>query len=316
MKKSFDIVIVNWNSSYQLKECIESIYKASLESCNLNSVIVVDNDSSDDSIDILDRNQNNLIIIENEVNEGFSKACNIGAMKSNSNFILFLNPDTLIFEDTFSNLFNYIDKDDEKYIAVYSVQLVDENKIVQRSCAKIPKMFNFINRGLGLNKISSKLFPSYTMQYWDHNDTRVVDQVIGAFFMINSKIYHELNGFDEQFFVYYEELDLSTRIIQNGYKTKYITEAQAFHKGGGVSENVKAKRLFFNTRSKMLYGFKHLNLFYGIILFLFTLTIEPITRFIYLILTSKYQDIKELYSGYVMLYKDSIHIFKKGMTNE
>lgn len=90
------------------------------------------------------------------------------------------------------------------------------------------------------------------MEYWNHNETKIVDQVIGAFFLITKDIF-EHQWFWWEIFVYYEELDLSKRVHDSGYKTMYISEIQAYHKGGGTSEQVKVLR-FFSTRSSLIYS--------------------------------------------------------------
>jgi len=311
--KSFDIVIINWNSGNQLKECIDSVNKAIQTNYKLNKIVVVDNASTDYSLKLLDKNQENLKIIKNNENLGFGKACNQGAKDLKSDFILFLNPDMLVFEDTFLNLFKYIEKRDSSNIGIYGVQLVDENDKIQRNCARLPKLSTFIIRSLGLNKLSPTLFKSYTMEDWNHLDTREVDQVMGAFFMIRRDLFVELNGFDERFFVYYEELDLSKRVKDKGYKTLFVSEAKAYHKGGGTSEQVKAKRLFYNTRSRLIYAFKHFGFFQGIFLLLFTFTIEPITRTLFLVLKGKSSEIIENLKGFGMLYKNTFNIIKIGL---
>ena len=102
----FDIVIVNWNSGTQLKECMQSIEKAKKDNCKINKVIVVDNASSDNSLNDITIINLQIEIIRNNENLGFGKACNIGAANLNNDFVLFLNPDTIIYENTFINLFS------------------------------------------------------------------------------------------------------------------------------------------------------------------------------------------------------------------
>lgn len=311
--KSISIVIVNWNSGIQLSECIESINKSKKANFMLNNIIIVDNASNDSSLDLINNKSRNIKIIKNNDNIGFGKACNQGAIGVEDNFILFLNPDMLIYEDTFLNLFNYIEKNDSSKIGIYGVQLQNEMKIVQKTCARLPSLSTFIIRSLGLNKINSKIFQSYTMQDWDHLSNREVDQVMGAFFMIKRDIFEKLNGFDERFFVYYEELDLSKRVKDASYKTVFVSEARAYHKGGGTSENVKAKRLFYNTRSRIIYGFKHFGLFKGSFLLIFTFLVEPFSRTFFLLLKRKYSEVIETFKGFGMLYKDTFNIIKLGL---
>ena len=140
------------------------------------------------------------------------------------------------------------------------------------------------------------------MEYWNHNETKIVDQVIGAFFLITKDIFEQLNGFDERFFVYYEELDLSKRVHDSGYKTMYISEIQAYHKGGGTSEQVKALRFFYSTRSSLIYSFKHLGVFKSIIFMFFVYFIEPFTRTAFLVLKrSSFSEFLEQYKVFGLL---------------
>jgi len=131
--------------------------------------------------------------------------------------------------------------------------------------------------------------------------------------MIKRDLFIRLNGFDERFFIYYEELDLSKKIKDQGYKTLFVSEARAYHKGGGTSDQVKAKRLFYNTRSRIIYGLKHFGPLQGIFLLLFTFLIEPISRIFLLVMNGKYSDIIENLKGFWMLYKDSYRIIKLGL---
>jgi len=313
---TIDIVIVNWNSGTQLKECIQSIFDCEKINFILNKVIIVDNASSDNSLDNLELIDLPMQIIKNNENLGFGKACNIGAESSNGDFILFLNPDMIVYEDTFINLFQYIEHNNSEDIGIYGIQLHDENKVVQKTCARFPTVWNFIVRSLGLNKVNNELFKSYTMHEWNHKESKIVDQVMGAFFMVKNELFKNINGFDERYFVYYEELDFSKRLFEYGYKTKYIVEAQAYHKGGGASENVKAKRLFYNLQSRIIYAFKHFGLLKGSFIMLVTLLIEPLTRLLLLLINRKQSEIFELYDGYKLLFTNSFNILKKGIQND
>ena len=312
---SFSIIIVNWNSGIQLKECVESVKKSSFENSILNKVVVVDNDSKDNSLELVEAlNFEKLEIIKNNENLGFGKACNIGAKDSSSDFILFLNPDAMVYEDTFHKLFDYIEKNDNSDVVVYGVQLIGDDGKVQRTCARFPSLSNFLVKVLGLNKLNSKYFETYHLEEWNHNETKQIDHVIGAFYLIKREIFNSINGFDERYFVYFEDLDLSKRVHDSGYKTMYISEIQAYHKGGGTSEQVKALRFFYSTRSSLIYSFKHLGFFKSIIFMFFVYFIEPFTRTAFLVLKrSSFSEFLEQYKGFGLLYRDTFNIIKLGL---
>lgn len=309
--KSCSIVIVNWNSGNQLKECINSINHTKKTMFVFDKIIIVDNASLDDSLKNILIPQLEIEIIRNKRNFGFAKACNAGAVKASSDFVLFLNPDTLLYEDTLDMLFGVIDENVDTDIGIYGVQLKDDTGEIQKTCARFPGVWNFFVRSLGLNKINSKVFQSYTMHDWDHKESMVVDEVMGAFFMVKVDLFEKLNGFDEDFFVYYEELDFAKRSFDIGFKAKYLVESQAFHKGGGVSQQVKAERLFYNLHSRIIYSFKHFGKLNGIFVMFLTLFVEPFTRLIYLIMKKNKKEIPELALGYKMLFEKSFFMIKK-----
>ena len=141
------------------------------------------------------------------------------------------------------------------------------------------------------------------MSEWDHSSTKTVDQVIGAFFLVRRHVFQELDGFDEQFFVYFEEVDFSFRAKHLGWSSVYFTGAQAFHAGGGVSQQIKAKRLFYSLRSRIQYVCKHFTSPKIILVLFATLFIEPVARIVLSIGNKSLVSIKETSSAYVMLYK-------------
>ena len=141
------------------------------------------------------------------------------------------------------------------------------------------------------------------MSEWDHLNTNTVDQVIGAFFFVRQSIFRKLKGFDEQFFVYFEEVDFSFRAKQLGWNSVFFAGAQAFHVGGGVSQQVKSKRLFYTMRSRIQYSYKHFTPIKIAGVLFATLIIEPITRLVLSIANKSLVSFKETLHAYVMLYK-------------
>ena len=306
-----DVVIVNWNSGDQLKEAVDSL--CSYSDSKIHSIIVVDNASTDDSFEFLSNYKTgaiNLLTIANDVNNGFGYACNQGARLGRSKYILFFNPDARVFQSTLSTSIDFIENEKNKDVDVLGVQLVEADGSVARSCARFPTLGMFFLMALGLNRLS--IFKSYNhhMQDWDHAETREVDHVIGAFFLIRRNIFERLNGFDEDFFVYLEDLDLSLRVRKLGGKIIYLASASAFHEGGGASKKVKANRLFYTLRSRIIYGFKHYNFFLAWALLLLTIFIEPVTRLAFSLLSGGMEDFRNTLKGYALLYKALPSIIK------
>ena len=127
-----------------------------------------------------------------------------------------------------------------------------------------------------------------------------VDQVIGAFFLIRKNVFDQCGGFDERFFVYFEEVDLSWRAKQLGYSSYFLSDASAFHKGGGCSERVKAARLFYSLRSRILYAQKHYSWMEFIGLILLTVIELPL-RLFQGVLRASWSDINNTFSAYTQL---------------
>ncbi len=309
--KTLDIIIVNWNAGDQLKECLMSVIDTDRDGFTLSQVIVVDNASVDGSLDELDSLELPLNIIRNTENTGFGVACNKGAGISKADYLLFLNPDTRLNADSLKVPVEYMESQQNSKVGVCSIKLVNETGQADRTCTRLPKPGHFFVKIFGLDRILPRVFRSHFMTEWDHESSRRVDHVIGAFYLIRRNIFNKLEGFDTRFFVYLEDLDLSNRVGKLGYEIQYIADACAFHKGGGTSEQVKAKRLFYSLRSRIIYGFKHFNPFSAWLHFAATLIIEPIMRMVLAVLHRSVKEIKETFEGYLMIYKDIANIIRK-----
>lgn len=306
-----DIIIVNWNAGLQLAEVISSISKYHYNL--VSSVIIVDNASVDDSL-VQVKALSNLPfiirIIENNRNRGFGAACNQGAKLCDSNYLLFLNPDTKLFANSLSTPFSYMQNIENADVGICGIQLIDETGHVSRTCARFPTLGIFITQALGLSKLSSFKALGQHMGEWDHNTNREVDQVIGAFFFIKHLTFKALNGFDERYFVYFEEVDVSYRAKLAGWRSVYLANAQAFHAGGGTSSQVKAHRLFYSLRSRLLYGFKHFSPLRAWSLMAVTLLVEPISRSVFSLLRGGFTDLRNTLKGYGMLWREIPAILK------
>lgn len=293
-----DVVIVNWNAGDQLRNCVESILKYGTGL--INRITVVDNNSSDGS-EIFLENILEVTLIRTGANLGFGKACNIGASGSTSKYVLFINPDAAIFENTIFNALGFMQEVRNNKVGICGVQLLNQNGHVARSCSRLPSLAGFASHATGL----AILFPStgHAMSEWDHGETREVDQVIGAFFLVRRELFEALKGFDERFFLYFEEVDFSYRASLAGWKSYFLTNTQAFHAGGGTSNQVKTLRLFYSLRSRLLYVFKHFSFLSIFHILLVTLALELVSRSVLAVLRQSGGNLRETWCAYVMLYR-------------
>lgn len=292
------IVVVNWNSGLQLADCLQSIEQQKIN-VNLHTV-VVDNSSRDGS-ELFAKELSNVTLLLANGNLGFAKACNLGARFSRSEYILFLNPDAALLPESLNKALAFMQSPGNARIGICGVQLLDESGRVARSCARFPTPWGFVCHATGLDRLFPRL--GHFMTEWPHDATQEVDHVIGAFYLVRRELFEALGGFDERFFVYLEDLDFSYRAHQAGWRSVYLADTQAFHAGGGTSEQVKAKRLFYSLRSRLLYAFKHFNRLGAITVLLSTLLIEPLARTALAIARLSGAALIETWEGYGMLWR-------------
>ena len=295
-----DIVIVNWNSGNYLQKCINSIFISDNEKF-VGSVFIIDNNSTDNSIEKI-YSSKKIKIIKNKENRGFSKACNQGFKLSTATYTLLLNPDAQLLNNTLKECISFM-KENSK-IDILGCSLLDVNEKITFSCSRFPTPIRFLFDATGLSKIAPKIFtPALLMTDWNHNESRKVDQVMGAFMFMRPSIFKKHGYFDERFFVYYEELDFSKRVADAGGITFFNCDIKALHSGGGTTNSVKPFRLFLNLRSRLLYAKKHFNFFGNFVVVLCTYLIEPVTRTIFLFIRGKFKEIKQVFEGYKLLIK-------------
>ena len=291
-----DIVIVNWNAGRFLSNCLDSIEENS--EGLVASVTVVDNGSQDGSEEYAESRESSHLIRTGQ-NLGFGKGCNVGAANGDADFLLFLNPDARLLPGSLSACHEFMSSERGGRIGICGVQLLDDNSILSRTSSRFPSTSNLIARATGLDKLLPKW--GTRMVEWDHSDSRKVDQVMGAFFFIRRALFEELGGFDERFFVYFEEVDLSKRSSDAGWASWYLADAEAMHYGGGSSENVKALRLFYSLRSRIVYIRKHFGRAQFLAVLFFTLTTEPVVRLVRAIARLKPDEAMQTLKAYRLL---------------
>ena len=293
-----DIVIVNWNSHEFLRKCVLSILN-SKQFEFVSSVIIIDNNSTDDSLQLLPIHAK-LHVVKNTENLGFAKACNQGFKMSQSKYILLLNPDAVLLENTIVASFDYMEAHQD--VDVLGCQLLNDSNQITPTCARFPKPINFVYHSLGLSKIWPKLFhPPTLMTDWDHKESRFVDQVMGAYMFMRKSVFEKAGYFDERFFVYFEELDFSLSLKNAGGKSFYHAGIQAIHTGMGTTETVKAFRLFLSLSSRLKYAKKRFSMFGYLTVAFFTFTTEFLMRFLQLALKGNLSETKNLVKGYRLL---------------
>lgn len=313
MTSKVSIVVVNWNAGGLLLAMADSI--AAHHAGVVDALIIVDNASTDDSIAPVEARASSwpfpLRVVRNTENRGFGAACNQGAKLATGDLVLFLNPDTALYEGSLATPVAFMDSPVAADVGIVGIQLRDENGEVARSCSRFPALGQFLAQAIGINRLGTLRQWTQSMAEWAHDTDRDVDQVIGAFFMMRRDLFERLEGFDERFFVYFEEVDLSLRAKQSGYRSVFLARAQAFHVGGGTSRQIKAHRLFYSLRSRLLYGFKHFSVARAWALAFVTLCIEPLTRTLFALREGS-SGVRNTLKAYRMLYGDLGAIIHRG----
>lgn len=300
--KTLDIIIVNWNSGCQLRQCLGSISSTGGKGLILERVLVVDNASRDGSADGLEDLGLPLLVKKNQENRGFAAGCNQGAKGSKADFLLFLNPDTILFQDSLNKPIAFLEGPLNSSVGIVGIQLLDENSKINKTCARFPSAGMFIAKALGLDRLLPSIFTGYYMQQWDHRSNRLVDQVMGAFFLVRRCLFEALGGFDQRFFIYFEEVDFSLRARQGGWHSYYLAEAQVYHKGGGTTEQVKGLRLFYSLRSRILYGYKHFTWPSAAILMGWSIFVEPLAHLTRALCRGSIVETREVLKGTAKLW--------------
>jgi GT2 family glycosyltransferase len=293
------IIVVNWNSGRLLESCLESTLKCRKTADILT--IVVDNGSIDGSELVAD-NFPGVQLVRAGSNLGFARACNLGAMYArDAEYLLFLNPDAELRDDTVARVIEFMRRPLSSGYGICGVALFDQNGNIARSCSRFPTPARLAAGSLGLDRVFPRL--GTLMREWDHTHSRDVDQVIGAFFFVRHDLFRRLAGFDERYFVYFEEVDFSKRAFNYGYRTYFLADAAAFHLGGGTSSSVKSTRLFYSLRSRLIFSRLHFSFGGRSLVILMTCLIEPISRIFLCILSRNWPSVAHVVGAYGLLIR-------------
>lgn len=247
------VIIVNYNAGEFLKACVESIYK---ETKDLPfDIWVVDNNSFDNSIRAIKNCFPDVHVIENTRNVGFAKANNIAISKTNADYILMLNPDTLIKENAIGKTVKFMEENPK--IGIAGCKVLNEDGTLQLACRRsipTPKIAFWRLTGLSFLFPKSRAMARYNLTYLNPNKPNKVDAVSGAFLMIRKKVIDEIGVLDENFFMYGEELDWCLRATKAGWLVMYYPNAKIIHYKGRCSK--------FNTRKATLEFYRAMYLFH------------------------------------------------------
>lgn len=245
------VIIVSYNSSSFLELCLHSVAKAISQLEIESEVIVVDNSSSDDSCEVLNNKFPFVKLIQNDENIGFSKANNLGVSKAKGKYICILNPDTVLQENTFDEILKFY-KSNIK-VGFVGCQMIDGNGMfLKESKRVIPSIFSSFMKVLGISK--------FYYSALDKDKRGYIDILAGAFMFVEKTIYDSVKGFDEDYFMYGEDIDLSYKALKKGYSNYYLGDVKIIHfKGESTDKNSVYINRFYNAM--YIFYTKHFNKF-------------------------------------------------------
>ena len=225
------VIILNYNVRYFLEQCVLSVQKA-LENID-GEIIVVDNFSTDDSCAMMKQRFPNVKLIENKANLGFPKGNNIGVAEAKGEYLCILNPDTVVAEDTFEKVLQFAKSKPD--LGIVGCKLIDgTGNFLPESKRGVPTPWVAFTKIFGLYKLFPKLtlFNKYYAQHLSENQTGKVDILVGAFMITKRDLYLEVGGFDENCFMYSDDIDLSYLSLKAGKSNYYFHETSVMHYKG------------------------------------------------------------------------------------
>ena len=225
------VIILNYNVRYFLELCVLSVESA-LQNID-SEIIVVDNNSTDGSCEMMKSRFPNIKLIRNNQNVGFPKGNNIGVAQAKGEYICILNPDTVVAEDTFEKVLNFAKK--QNNLGIIGVKLIDgTGNFLPESKRGIPTPWVAFTKIASLYKLfpKSNCFNKYYAQHLSANQTGKVEILVGAFMFLKKELYDEVGGFDEDCFMYSDDIDLSYMVLQKGKTNYYFHETTVIHYKG------------------------------------------------------------------------------------
>jgi GT2 family glycosyltransferase len=295
-------VIVAWNSGFYLERAIEALHAGGQE--HDIEVVVVDNASNDGAPQQVAQRFPDVRIVHFADNRGFAAACNAGAREfERADYLLFLNPDTEISGQTVSRAADLLDVRRPYRTGICGVALRDSHGSVHDAAAHEPTLATYVSHLFGLDRLNWSWLPRSRYLSCELAEPRVVDQVCGAFFMVRADLFAIMDGFDERFFVYYEEAEFSLRARRAGWHSWFAADLGGFHAGGAASRSARAERLFYATRSRVLFMDKHRPRHVSLAHLLLTSLVEPLTRTAFCLSRGDVSGTRTVWIGFGCLYR-------------
>ncbi len=254
--KKISVIIVNYNVEFFLEQCLRSLYD-SMEGID-GEIFVVDNNSVDHSLEMLKEKFPDVHVIANTENVGFSKANNQAIKLAQGEYILLLNPDTLLQKDTIAKTLAFMDEHPEA--GGLGLQMIDgKGNFLPESKRGLPTPWVAFYKIFGLSRLfpKSRRFGKYHLSFLDKGKNHVVDVLSGAFMLLRTSVLDQTGSLDESFFMYGEDIDLSYRITQAGYKNYYFADTKIIHYKGESTKKGSLNYVLTFYNAMKIFAEKH-----------------------------------------------------------
>jgi N-acetylglucosaminyl-diphospho-decaprenol L-rhamnosyltransferase len=265
----FSFIIVTYNSGDTIEECLRSVAACTRSSYE---IVIIDNSPNGETIATVRRFTGSnpevpVRVVRPEENIGFGRGCNLGARETSGEYLFLLNPDTQLMNDAGGLLAACLEQRPTALAA--GPAIFDSTGCITRTCRNLPKLWNVMLDATGLDS----WLGCYKLTRFKHDRPRQVEQIIGAAILIRRRDYERLSGMDEQFFIYFEEVDLCKRLQEIGGEIWFWPQAQVQHLAGRSCEtdSVRTRMIYILRESRRKYFAKH----YG---FLGGLALEVVNR--------------------------------------
>lgn len=270
------IVIVNWNTKDLLKDCLTSVFCETKDI--LFEVIVVDNGSTDDSVDMIKKSFQNVILVENRTNLGYSKANNQGIEHSRGEYVCLLNSDTIILDDAFRQMIKFLSQRPD-IGAISCLQINPDGSDQFGTALGETNLTYMLSVETGLYKMfpKSRIWGKPRLSYFDHKKAHPLEVCPSAIMIIRKKVFQTVGLLDENIFFGAIDWDFSYRIRQKGWKLYFYPDVKIVHYGGMSKSPIRTELLLKDYRSQYYYFLKHYGIF-KMTLFRLLITISSIIK--------------------------------------
>lgn len=251
------VIIVSWNTVALLRNCLNSIYEQTRE--NTLEVIVVDNNSPDNSADMVAKEFPQVILIANPDNKGFAAANNQAMAIAKGGHLLLLNPDTVLVNHSIDQLMHYARVNKDRNLGVITCKLLNEDLTLQKS---VNQFYSFW-RSFVENRLFGEMLSRFNsqngvfMSFWDHSTEKEIDWAYGAVMLFSREVFEKVGYLDDLFYIYAEEMDYFMRVKKAGFTSVFVPSIEIIHLGKSSSRQRRAAMFIQNYKSFYIFLLKH-----------------------------------------------------------